>query len=135
MKLYRLRIRDFSKEMCVYDTFDGVSIDVAIERLMNLRDTYEKRIIEEDLLVNFEVEENGWDGGVGMTIVGYRWETDKELEKRQARYDTEQEKQEKKRLARERRLVTMEKKKAAKAAVIEAEERAEYERLRAKFGD
>lgn len=82
---------------------------------------------KENLMVEFDTQWAGYDGGTDVVANFYRWETDKEY---QARIDELKAKEEAKRLKKEA-------KKAKELAKILADEQAErelFEKLKKKFG-
>jgi hypothetical protein len=82
---------------------------------------------KENLMVEFDTQWAGYDGGTDVVANLYRWETDKEY---QARIDELKAKEEAKRLKKEA-------KKAKELAKILADEQAErelFEKLKKKFG-
>ena len=93
-----------------YDVLDGKTPDQVVESMKYYQEQYAGRDIY------FDIQSYGYDGGKDLKLRERRPETDKEYEKRIA-----EEKKEK------------EKVKATKA-LKEAKERAEYERLKKKFG-
>jgi hypothetical protein len=94
-----------------YDVLDGKTPDGVVEAMKYYQEHYKGRDIY------FDIQSYGYDGGKELKLRERRPETDKEFEKR-----TQAEKKE--------RAVKREAK-----AVKEARERAEYERLKKKFGE
>ena len=106
------KILDVSaNEYIDFDEFDGKTPEQVIENMKAIR----KEMGDRD--VYFFIQHYGYDGGKELTLRERRKETDKEYNKRIA-----EEKKD--------RLKAKETK-----ALKEAKERAEYERLRKKFGD
>jgi len=106
--------------------FDRCSFDDVLAELHSMAHCYEEEIFTHDKDVRFEIEHWDYDGGMSLYVRVMRWETDKEYDKRVAK---EWAAKEKARRARET-------KKARARELLykkEADERAEYERLRAKF--
>lgn len=125
MSKERLRVTDRSEYVDLHDLLDGNDFaDVKAEL-----DILEAKVdYSRGQTAKFRTELYGYDGGVELYFDVFRDETDAEYNKRQAK---EAAAKEKSRLARER--------KKAKAREVlmatEAQERAEYERLREKFGE
>ena len=121
----RLRVIDRSECVSLWELFDDRDFtDVKAEL-----DKLESKVqYGQGETVNFRIEPYGYDGGVELYFDVYRDETDAEYNKRVAKEEAAKEKS---RLARER------KKEKARQVLMESEaaERAEYERLRAKFGE
>lgn len=123
MSKERLRVVARKEYASLYDLLDGedfAGVKAALDKLEAQVD-YGRG---ED--AKFVVEGYGYDGGVELYLEIYRDETDAEYNKRMAKNAAAKEKA---RLAREK------KKEAARKVLMENEaaERAEYERLRAKF--
>lgn len=74
-----------------------------------------------------QVEPAGWDGGIDIFIIAYSLETDEEYVQRTSKIK----KKEEQKLARKQKAAERAKAKAAKLA---AEEKAQYEKLKAKYG-
>lgn len=116
---------DFDLLLC-----HGTSFDDVILKLQKLREQYVK-YESQGCQIFFDVEYYGYDGGSDVYVIVDRPETDKEYEKRLAEEAEE---------ARIKALRKAERdaKKLAKAQAIisetEEQERAEYERLKAKYG-
>lgn len=123
MSKERLRVVDRREEVGLWDLFDERDFtDVKAEL-----DKLESKVqYGQGETATFRIEPYGYDGGVELHLYVYRDETDAEYEKRLAK---EAATKEKARLAREK------KKEKARQVLMESEaaERAEYERLRAKF--
>lgn len=121
----RLRLVDRSIEVDLWDVFHDKTIDVIKAEL----DAWLRHVdygYGED--AKFRIDLYGYDGGIELYLDVYRDETDTEYDKRIAK---EAAIKEKARKARET------KKEKARRVLMESEaaERAEYERLRAKFED
>ena len=119
----RQRVVDRREYISLFDLLDGKEFFDVKEGL----DKLEKQIAyERGEEAKFVVEPYGYDGGVELYLEVYRDETDAEYNKRMEKAAKAKEKA---RLAREK------KKEAARKVLMESEaaERAEYERLRAKF--
>lgn len=119
----KLRVLDRKEYVSIYDLLDGRDFTDVKAELDRLEAKVQYGQGEE---AKFEVEGYGYDGGVELYLNIYRDETDAEYDRRSAK---EAAAKEKARLARER------KKERARKTLMESEaaERAEYERLRAKF--
>lgn len=107
-------------EMFEGEDFNGVKFNLdMIEKLVN----YNK-----GETANFVVEPYGYDGEIELYLNIFRDETDAELAKRIAAIEKEKEKA---------RLKRQKKEEAARKVLMSTEEkeRAEYERLREKFGE
>lgn len=117
----KLRVLDRKEYVSIYDLLGGRDFTDVKAELDRLEAKVQYGQGEE---AKFEVD--GYDGGVELYLNIYRDETDAEYDRRSAK---EAAAKEKARLARER------KKERARKTLMESEaaERAEYERLRAKF--
>lgn len=125
MSKERLRVVDRREYVSLFDLLDeGDFFDVK-EKLDKLEATVDYGGGEE---AKFKVEPYGYDGGVELYMEIYRDETDAEYDKRMEKTAKAKEKARK---ARET------KKERARKVLMESEaaERAEYERLREKFGE
>lgn len=126
MSKERLRVLDNSVCIDIFDLLDGKDIHGAQLELAKLAGKYADAIVSKGHEAKFSVDYYGYDGGLDLYLNFYRDENDKEYA---ARMDKEEKAREKKRLAKEKKI--------AKARKLleesEAVERAEYERLRAKF--
>ena len=120
------RVLDRRDQIDIVDLFDGRSLDDVILDLQSRLHAYEEEIFTHDKEMKFEVEHYGYDGGMELYVRVQRWETDKEYDRRVAK---EWAAKEKARKARETKKQRARQELFAK----EADERAEYERLRAKF--
>ena len=123
----RQRVCSKSERLDIEEIFDGRTLDDVQAEFNALAHKYEREIFEQDLEVRFEVEYYGHDGGHDVYLYSSRWETDEEFKKRQAMLEAE-------RAARRRARERV--KEAARKNLYEkeADERAEFERLKAKFG-
>jgi hypothetical protein len=121
----RLRVVDRREDVGLWGLFDDNDFTAVKTELDKLESTVQYGQGE---VARFCIEPYGYDGGVELHLYIYRDETDAEYEARLAK---EEAKKEKARLASER------KKDKARQVLMESEaaERAEYERLRAKFGE
>ena len=108
--------------------FDGRTFDEVILDLQTMLRRYDEEIYVYDKKVWFETVYNGYDGGVELYVRVDRLETDNEYEQRQTR---EQAKKDKAKRARE----TKKAKALAVAVASEEDERALFEKLKAKFGE
>ena len=122
----RIRILESSKFLDL--DIDGMNIEDVVTHFKNIADSYEKDIMMYDKLVTIERtgyhddgREPEWD------VVVYRWETDWELAKREAQDLKKQE-------IRLAKIANVKKIKDERLAKNEASEKAEYERLKAKYG-
>lgn len=119
----RLDVITRSEYASIHDLFEGNSIDY-VKMLLGLM----KENIKTGETAKFRIDHYGYDGGIELYLDFYRPETDAEYE---ARVEKLEKAAEKARLKREDN-----KEKARKALMKnEADERAEYERLKEKFGD
>lgn len=123
MSKERLRVLDRSEYVDLHDFIDGADFfDVKAEL-----DKLEAKVdYSRGHTSKFRIEHYGYDGGVEVYLDVYRDETDAEYNKRLAKEE----------LAKEKSRLRREKKKEAARKVLmesEAQERAEYERLRTKF--
>lgn len=121
----RKRVLDRKEYVSLFDLLDGKEFFDVKEGLDRLEQQVDFGSGEE---AKFVVEPYGYDGGVELYLEVYRDETDAEYNKRM---EKEAKAKEKARLAREK------KKEKARQVLMESEaaERAEYERLREKFGE
>ena len=122
------RVLDRREEVYINDLFDGRDIDDVIIDLQSMLHRYEEEIFTHDKEVRFETEYYGYDGGINLYVRVERWETDREYDRRRAREQA----------ARDRAKQARETKKARALAVAvasEEEERALFEKLKAKFGE
>ena len=119
----RQRVVDRKEYVSLFDLLDGRDFFSVKEELDRLEQQVNYGSGEE---AKFVVEPYGYDGGVELYLEVYRDETDAEYNRR---LDKEAKAKEKARKARET------KKERARKELMESEaaERAEYERLRAKF--
>ena len=122
------RVLDRREEVYINDLFDGRAIDDVILDLQSMLHRYEEEIFTHDKEVKFETEYYGYDGGINLYVRVDRWETDREYDRRRAR---EQAARDKARKARE----TKKARALAVAVASEEEERALFEKLKAKFGE
>ena len=122
------RVLDRREEVYINDLFDGRAIDDVILDLQSMLHRYEEEIFTHDKEVKFETEYYGYDGGLNLYVRVERWETDREYDRRRAR---EQAARDKARKARE----TKKARALAVAVASEEEERALFEKLKAKFGE
>ena len=122
------RVLDRREEVYINDLFDGRAIDDVILDLQSMMHRYEEEIFTHDKEVKFETEYYGYDGGMNLYVRVERWETDREYDRRRAR---EQAAKDKARKARE----TKKARALAVAVASEEEERALFEKLKAKFGE
>lgn len=119
----RMRVLTRSYDVSLWDLFDERDFTSVKAELDKLEASVQYGHGE---TANFRIEPYGYDGGFDLRLDIYRDETDAEYEARLAK---EEAKKEKARLARERKM------EKARQVLMENEaaERAEYERLRAKF--
>jgi hypothetical protein len=120
------RVLDRRDQVDIVDLFDQRSLDDVIIDLQSMLHQYEEEIFTHDKEVKFETEYYGYDGGLEVYVRVDRWETDTEYHRRLAKETA----------AKEKARKAKETKKARAREVLykkEADERAEYERLRAKF--
>ena len=121
------RVLDRRDPVYISDLFDGRAIDDVILELQSMLHKYEEEIFTRDKEVKFETEYYGYDGGMEVYAAVYRWETDKEYNKRLVQEEAVKERARK---ARE----TKKAKALAQALTTEAEERALLARLQEKYG-
>ena len=121
------RVLDRREEVYINDLFDGRSIDDVILDLQSMLHRYEEEIFTHDKEVRFETEYYGYDGGINLYVRVERWETDREYEKRQAREQAAKDRAKKTRATKKARALAV-------AVDSEEEERALFEKLKAKFG-
>ena len=123
MSKERLRVVDRKEYVSLFDLLDEDAFFDVKQKLDKLEAMVDYGRGEE---AKFKVEPYGYDGGVELYLEIYRDETDAEYDKRMEKNAKAKEKARK---ARET------KKERARAVLMESEaaERAEYERLRAKF--
>lgn len=127
MAQQRKRVLDRTVTIDCADLFDGKTLDEVRLELTAMADKYEREFITLGHDAKFSVDYYGYDGGFDLELQVWRDENDKEYN---ARLERERQASEKKKLAKERQ-----KEKARKQLMeSEAAERAEYERLKAKFG-
>jgi len=120
----RLRVLDRRIYVDIWDLFYGRTIDDVKSKLDAIHIVDYGRA--ED--AKFVVEYVGYEGVQEVTIEVYRDETDSEYNKRIAKEAAEKER---------KRIASEKKKEKARQALMESEaaERAEYERLKAKFSN
>lgn len=119
------RVLDRRDHVDIDDLFGGRSLDDVIIELQIMLHRYEEEIFTHDKEVKFETEYYG-SGSSEVYVRVDRWETDTEYHRRLAKETA----------AKEKARKAKETKKARAREVLykkEADERAEYERLRAKF--
>jgi hypothetical protein len=122
------RVLDRREEVYINDLFDGRDIDDVIIDLQSMLHRYEEEIFTHDKEVRFETEYYGYDGGINLYVRVERWETDREYEKRQAREQAAKDRAKKTRATKKARALAV-------AVDSEEEERALFEKLKAKFGE
>ena len=122
------RVLDRREEVYINDLFDGRAIDDVILDLQSMLHRYEEEIFTHDKEVKFETEYYGYDGGMNLYVHVLRWETDREYEKRRAREQAARDKAKKARETKKARALAV-------AVASEEEERALFEKLKAKFGE
>lgn len=110
----------------LYDLLDNLSIDEVQFKLSALAAKYAPEVLGKGYEVKFNVRQ--YYDELTITLDVYRPETDAEVAKREAKAKKARD------TARQRREAEKEKARA-KLYKKEADERAEYERLREKFGD
>jgi hypothetical protein len=126
------------KQEVLYDEYIDITDDLSPESdetldeflcriAKNIADIKEKYIREYHTRHEIYRNNYGYDGGYNLSLILYRLETDEEYSARLEREREQLEKSERLRLAKLE-------KKLAKQAVEEAAERAEYARLREKYG-
>ena len=128
MSKERKRVLDRREEVFINDLFDGRDIDDVILDLQSMLHRYEEEIFTHGKEVRFETEYYGHDGGLNLYVRVLRWETDREYEKRLAREQAAREKAAKVRATKKARALAV-------AVASEEEERALFEKLKAKFGE
>ena len=127
MSKKRLRVLDRKDSFSIYD-MDGKSPEELAMLFSSISQSYEPEILSHGREVKFDVESYGYDGAVECSFAVFRDENDKEYTARI----------EKERKAKEKSAaIKTAKKEAARKELFktEAAERAEYERLKEKFGE
>ena len=122
------RVWDRTEYMSLHDMFDNATPEEAITNVQKYLQPFAVRAAKKDVEVKLWVQGCGYDGGYEVEVRSYRWETDKEYKTRIAKEEA----------AAEKKRVAAEKRKARaleKALATEAEERALFEQLKAKFGE
>ena len=122
------RVLDRREEVYINDLFDGRDIDDVIIDLQSMLHRYEEEIFTHDKEVRFETEYYGYDGGINLYVRVERWETDREYDRRRAREQAARDKAKKARETKKARALAV-------AVASEEEERALFEKLKAKFGE
>lgn len=122
----RVRVIDRRDSFSVYD-MEGKSPEELVMMFSNISQSYAPEVIGKGYTVKFEVEPYGYDGAFECNFVVLRDENDKEYT---ARTEKERKSAEQSRKAKEAKLEAARK----KLFKNEAAERAEYERLKEKFG-
>jgi len=122
------RVLDRREEVFINDLFDGRAIDDVIIDLQSMLHRYEEEIFTHDKEVKFETEYYGYDGGMNLYVRVDRWETDREYDRRRAREQAARDKAKKARETKKARALAV-------AVASEEEERALFEKLKAKFGE
>ena len=107
--------------------FSNTDLGRMLEGAKQIYARFKQESEKENLMVEFETQWAGYDGGTEVVACFYRWETDKEY---QARIDEFNAKEEAKRLKKEAKKA----KELAKVLADEQTERELYERLHKKFG-
>lgn len=121
------RVFDRREQVRIDDLFDGRTIDEVILDLRNMLHNYEQEIFIYDKDMRFEIEYD-YDGGTHLYVRVDRWETDQEYKKRLAREQVAKDKAKRAREAKKAKALAM-------AVSSEEEERALFEKLKAKFGE
>lgn len=126
MSKERLRVLGQVDALDIGELIDGKTIEEVLMSLQALQGKYEPMILGKGYDVRFEIDYYGYDGGFDVSLHVYRDENDKEYE---ARMKQEEKERERKRIAKEK------KQERARKILMETEaaEKAEYERLRAKY--
>jgi len=115
----------------------SLSVEDFLEKIQESIDKVETAMIKDrkdfydpdlpDLVFRIETRSAGWDGGIEFLVAGYAKETDEEYARRIAK----EKKAEEAKLARKQKAAIRAKEKAKK---LEADEKAQYEKLKAKYG-
>lgn len=123
------RVWDWSETMNLWGLFHDQTPEQALANVRDYLQPHADRAAKKDLEVRLHVEEyDGSEWVAEVEVKTYRWETDREYKSRVAKEDAAKEK---KRLAAEKRKASALK----RALETEAEERALFEQLKAKFGE
>lgn len=123
----RLLISEIKEELYLHDLFDDRSFDEAIKQLHEAKEHWHKKYAgAED--IKLSVERAGYDGGYEIYLMVYRYESDKEFEKRKAAA-------EKAKLAKEERERKAKEKAHKLLLATEAQEKELLKKLQAKYGE
>lgn len=123
----RLVKAELQEELSLHDLFDGRSFDEAIEQIREAKEHCHKKYADaED--IKLSVEYAGYDGGYELRLMVYRYESDKEFEKRKAAA-------EKAKLAKQERERKAKEKAQALLLASEADEKELFKKLQAKYGE
>lgn len=117
----RQRVFVHRKYIHIDEFFHGKTLDEVALAIQSLASQYEPEILSQDQHVVFVLERDRYEERDELYLEFWRWETDKELEKRLKKKQAAAEKR-----RQQSRQVEQRK---------QEEEYAEYQRLRAKFGD
>lgn len=96
----RKRVVEKSEYISLLDMLDGKSLEEAQTYINGLYSKYEREMIAEDKLVKIEYNRGYYDEPGDWYVVVYRWETDEELAKREAKALKAKEKAKQKALAK-----------------------------------
>lgn len=118
----KIDIVSSTQSLDLFDLLDGKTLEEAKEAIAN-----SVTKLANGEYVKLRIEYSGYDGGVSLMADTYRKENDKEF---RARLEKEEKKKEKARLLKEKKEA------AARKVLLNSveKEKAEYERLKAKFG-
>ncbi len=123
----RLLKAELQEELSMHDLFDGRSFDEAIEQIREAKEHWHKKYADSED-IKLSVEYAGYDGGYELHLMVYRYESDKEFEKRKAAA-------EKAKLAKQERERKAKEKAHKLLLATEAEEKALLKELQAKYGE
>lgn len=124
----RRRVFERQEQIRIDDLFHGKTLEEVAEEIRSMSSGYEKEAFNQDKQIKFKVERLTYDRGECLYLEVWRWETDAEMARRQERERAAEEK-------RRRRSETAKAAAALRKQKKSEKEYAEYQRLRAKFGD
>jgi hypothetical protein len=122
----RLRVKDRSIPIDVYELFEGMTLDDVRDNLERLHAQLEPELINQGHTTSFRTEYYGYDGGFDLYLDVFRDENDVEYGVRIARAEKAKQRKMQARLKKEEKA-------RQTLMATEAQERAEFERLKAKF--
>lgn len=124
----RRRILERQDQIYIEDFFHGKTLEEVAEEIRFMSSGYEKEAFDQDKLIKFRVDRYSYDRGECLYLEVWRRETDAEMTERQERERADEEKRKKRSETAKAAAALRKQKKSEK-------EYAEYQRLRAKFGD